>query len=270
MRLAPLVAAAFTVLLFSSLGGCAATVPQQQYDDIKSQHDVNVIELDKKTQALMQTSEELGSTRDTLDEQRRRLTLICTDYPKHQVCAAQTAATYARKAFCEDKTFVEHVDEVVSACHQGQCKQVDQAELLTRSQYMALVSRLPHTLVTFGSAKTKLDKADREQLQRFIEQVQGEKGYVIIVGRASKDGSFKKNIRLALDRANNTRGFVTGQLGLPEKNVGYITYGHPKMYLTKVDAERLSAKKMSVKQANRSAFVFAYPCHGSEGADAKK
>lgn len=269
MRLALLVAAGSTLLLVTTLGGCAATVPQQQYDEVKAENDVNVIELDKKTQALMETSQQLGGLRETLDEQRRRLTRICTDYPQHEVCAPQTAATYARKAFCEDKTFVQHVDEVVKACHQGQCKQVDQAELLTRAQYMSLVSRLPHSLVLFGNAKTQLDKADQTQLQQFIEQVQGEKGYVIIVGRASKDGSFKHNIRLALDRANNTREFIVGQLGLPEKNVGYITYGHPKMYLTKLDADRLSQRELTAKQANRSAFVFAYPCHGSEGAVAQ-
>ncbi len=65
----------------------------------------------------------------------------------------------------------------------------------------------------------------------------------------------------ALQRAENTRRYLVGDLGLDPKRVGYITYGEEKMYLTELDAERLSAKKVSTKQANRSALVFSYPCY---------
>ena len=54
---------------------------------------------------------------------------------------------------------------------------------------------------------------------------------------------------------------MVDQLGVDAKRVGYITYGHDKMYLTRLDAERLSGKKLTVKQANRSALVFSYPCY---------
>ncbi|MEZ4468033.1 MAG: hypothetical protein R3F43_27270 [bacterium] len=83
---------------------------------------------------------------------------------------------------------------------------------------------------------------------------------MIIVGRASKDGSWKRNVQLAIDRAENTRQELVKSMGLDPARVGYITYGHDKMYLTALDAERLSEKKLSPKQANRSALVFAYPC----------
>ncbi len=125
---------------------------------------------------------------------------------------------------------------------------------------MTLVQRLPHSLVTFRAGKTRLKNDDKGQLQAFVEQVNAEQGYMIIVGRASRDGSWRKNVKLALDRAENTRHYMVSQLGLDPQRVGYITYGHEKMYLTAMDAERLSTQKLSVKQANRSALVFAYPC----------
>ena len=57
-------------------------------------------------------------------------------------------------------------------------------------------------------------------------------------------------------------GPVRGRSGGSGGSVGYITYGHEKMYLTALDAERMGkGRRLSVKQANRSAFVFAYPCH---------
>jgi hypothetical protein len=83
---------------------------------------------------------------------------------------------------------------------------------------------------------------------------------VIVVGRASKDGNWRQNLKLALSRAENTRKFSVEELGLNAGRVGYITYGADKMYLTALDAERLSEEKLSETQANRSALVFAYPC----------
>ena len=50
-------------------------------------------------------------------------------------------------------------------------------------------------------------------------------------------------------------------LGINSDKAGYITYGHAKMYLSELDAERLSKRKLSVRQANRSALVFTYPCY---------
>jgi outer membrane protein OmpA-like peptidoglycan-associated protein len=222
---------------------------------------IEILEYELRTAQLLDATARLEESQSQLDDQQRRLQVICTDYPEHLVCQPQTEAFYAREAFCSDDGFTEHVDSVVASCHQGQCKQVDQAELLSRSDYMTLVSRLPHSLVTFGASRTRLDRRDKAQLQHFMEQVRGEKGYVIIVGRASRDGSWRRNIRLALDRAEHTRQFIVDQLGVDPDRVGFITYGHEKMYLTELDAQRLSERKMSVRQANRSALVFAYPCY---------
>ena len=219
------------------------------------------VEYEQKTLELLQATERLTDLRDSFDEQRRRLAIICVDHPEHDVCAEQTAARYARGAFCGDAEFTGHVDGIVSACHEGQCKQVDQASMITRSDYMLLLSRLPSTLVLFRANQTKLDRRDRKQLQTFLENVQGERGYLIIVGRASRDGRWEKNLQLALDRAEETRSYLVDALGTETDRVGYITYGHPKMYLTELDAERMAAGKLSVKQANRSALVFAYPCY---------
>ena len=227
---------------------------------------VSVIKYNAKTEELVKATHALGELRDNIDEQRRRLTRICVDYPDHEACQLQTAAAYARKTFCSDKEFTGHINEVVKSCHQGQCKQVDQANLITRGDYMMLVQRLPHALITFGAGKTKLDRTDRKQLQRFIETIQAEKGYMIIVGRASKDGSWRKNLEYALGRAESSRKFLVEDLGIDAKRVGYITYGHAKMYLTSLDAERLTTRKLSVKQANRSALVFTYPCWDGQGA----
>jgi outer membrane protein OmpA-like peptidoglycan-associated protein len=209
---------------------------------------------------LVEATEKLETQGQSLDEQRRRLQVICADYPDHAVCSVQSAFALAREAFCEEEEFVKHVDAVVAACHQGTCKQVDEAEIISRTDYMLLTQRLPHSLVTFRAAETKLDKKDKEQVQRFLESGQGDKGYVIVVGRASRDGNWKQNLRLAVDRAEATRKMLVDELGLDPKKVGYITYGNEKMYLTSLDAERLAGKKLSVKQANRSALVFAYPC----------
>ncbi|MEZ4269370.1 MAG: OmpA family protein [Myxococcota bacterium] len=221
---------------------------------------IEVVKYQEKTQQLIDTTQKLHAAEGTLDEQRRRLQVICADYPEHGVCAEQTAARYALDAFCAEPDFKSHVDEIVKACHQGACKQVDQAELITRTQYMLLTQNLPHTLVTFPSAGTKLDKEDQRQLQQFVEQVRADKGYLIIVGRASKDGPWRKNLQYALDRAEQTRQFLVDTLGIEQSRVGYITYGHDKMYLTELDAERLTTRKLSMTQANRSALVFAYPC----------
>ncbi|MCO4764483.1 MAG: OmpA family protein [Myxococcales bacterium] len=221
---------------------------------------IELVKYEKKTQQLLNATVALGKVRQNADETRRRLAAVCVDHPDHRACAAETAAKYAREAFCKDQSFVGHIDKIVKACHQGQCKQVDEANLITRSQYMTLVSHLPHSLVTFRARGSKLDRRDKKQLQHFIENIGAEKGYVIIVGRASKDGPWKKNLEYALNRAEATRKYLVEDLGLSAKRVGYITYGHAKMYLTALDTERLTERKMSVKQANRSALVFAYPC----------
>ncbi|MCA9528148.1 MAG: OmpA family protein [Myxococcales bacterium] len=219
-----------------------------------------ILKYEQKTQELVDTTNKLTETRGKLDEQQRRLAIICNDYPDHAVCQPQTQAAYARALFCEDKEFTTHVDEVVAACNQGTCKQLDEAAMITRQQYMLLTQRLPHSLITFGASSTRLDGDDKRQLQQFVENMGAEKGYVIIVGRASKDGSWKRNVQLAIDRAEHTRQELVKSMGLDPARVGYITYGHDKMYLTALDAERLSQKKLSPKQANRSALIFAYPC----------
>ena len=227
---------------------------------------ITIVEYAAKTKALLESNQTLNHTRSELDDQRRRLMVICVDYPDHEVCKPQTEAMYARRVFCEDPDFTSHVDAVVNACHQGECKQLDQAELISRTQYMLLTQRLPHTLVTFRASRTKLDRGDKKQIQHFLEAIRGEKGYVIVIGRASRDGNWRKNIRLALDRAEDTRKYLVDSMGLDPSRVGYITYGHDKMYLTNLDAERLTKKKLSVKQANRSALIFSYPCF--EGSSA--
>lgn len=226
---------------------------------------ISIIEYEAKTQELLETNRRLNATRVSLDDQRRRLAVICVDYPDHQVCAPQTQASYAREAFCKDREFTQHIDEVVRACHQGQCKQVDQAVLLTRTDYMRLVQRLPHALVLFRSSEAKLDRADRVQIQQFLENIHGEKGYVIIVGRASQDGVWVRNLKLALDRAEHTRKYLVDNMGIDQDRVGYITYGADKMYLTDLDVERLSTKKLSMTRANRSALIFSYPCYEGAG-----
>ncbi len=256
-----------TILIAAGLLlGCGASTSQPDKPKPPPPGMVSIIKYNEKTEALVKATHNLGELRENIDEQRRRLTRICVDYPDHEACQLQTAAAYARKTFCSDKEFTGHINEVVKSCHQGQCKQVDQANLITRGQYMMLVQRLPHTLVTFRAARSKLDRRDRKQLQRFIETIQAEKGYMIIVGRASKDGPWRKNLQYALSRAENTRKFLVDQLGVDNKRVGYITYGHAKMYLTSLDAERLTTRKLSVKQANRSALVFTYPCWEGDGA----
>ncbi len=249
-----------TVALFA--GGCSSgTVIEEKKPEAPPPGMISVVKYEKKTQQLMDATLKLGAMRNNVDELRRRLQVICADHADHTVCQPQTAAEYARKAFCADAEFTKHVDAVVNACHQGQCKQVDEANLITRAQYMTLVQRLPHSLVTFGASRTKLDRRDRRQIQQFVETIGADQGgYVIIVGRASKDGSWRKNLKLALDRAENTRKHIVDQLGIDTNRVGYITYGHAKMYLTGLDAERLTKRRMSVKQANRSALLFAYPC----------
>ncbi|MFT7625339.1 MAG: outer membrane protein OmpA-like peptidoglycan-associated protein [Myxococcota bacterium] len=247
-------------LVFLILSGCAtvATPPPEPVGP--SSEEIRILKLEDKARRLVATSNELHQLQGKHDEVRRRLTTICVDHPKHLVCQPQTAADFARKAFCADPEFTAHVDGVVRACHQGQCKQLDEAQMLKRTDYMTLLTRLPHSLVTFGSSRTKLDKRDREQIQNFIEQIRADGGYVIIVGRASKDGPWRKNLRLALERAESTRKFVVDNMGFDADKVGFITYGHEKMYLTELDAERLTARKMTMRQANRSALLFAYPC----------
>jgi len=221
---------------------------------------ITIVEYDKKAAELLVTTNKLNEMRSNVDEVKRRLQVICVDYPDHQVCQPQTQAEFARTSFCSDKEFTAHIDEIVDACHQGECKQVDQAEQISRSQYMILTQRLPHLLVTFNASGIRLDQKDKVRLQQFVEAIGAEQGYVIIVGRASKDGNWRENLKLALGRAENTRKFAVDELGLNASRVGYITYGADKMYLTSLDAERLSEEKLTEKQANRSALVFAYPC----------
>ena len=217
------------------------------------------VEVEERTQDLLVATEALREAQNNVEDQQRRLRVLCIDYPDHQSCDLHSKAAFARKAFCEDAEFTQHVDDVVRSCQTGQCKQVDEASMITRTNYMRLVQRLPHKLVLFRAYDTKLDREDRRSLQTFVENI-ASTGYLIIVGRASRDGSWKQNLRLALDRAENTRKYMVEDMGLDPERVGYITYGHPKMYITGMDAERLSEKKLSVKQANRSALVFSYPC----------
>ncbi|MBT9560385.1 MAG: OmpA family protein [Myxococcales bacterium] len=255
--------------LAMAFGGCRATTPDVRESPGggptgETAEGVELVDQSKLTRELQETAEKLAENETQLDDQKRRLQRLCADYPDHEVCQPQTAAAYAKKAFCSEAEFTKHVGEIVDACHQGQCKQVDQATLLSRTQYMTLVQSLPHSLVMFPNAGSKLDTADQKQLQRFIELIQAEDGFVIIVGRASRDGVWKQNLRLALDRAENTREFLVGKLGLSEKQVGYITYGHDKMYLTALDVQRLTTRKVSPTQGNRSALVFAYPCRSSK------
>lgn len=248
-------------LLAAACGGG----PPSRTDPLPAESDepgaVTIVEYEKKTQELLETSQKLGELRGNLDEQARRLAVICIDYPDHAVCQPQTAAEYARSAFCADPEFTEHVNRVVDACHQGECKQVDQAEQISRSEYMLLTQRLPHMLITFNASSTGLDAKDKTRLQQFVETVRGEKGYMIIVGRASKDGNWRENLKLALGRAENTRKYLVDEVGVDQKRAGFITYGADKMYLTQLDAERLTEEKLSTKQANRSALIFSYPCY---------
>lgn len=247
-------------LTLTACGGARQTETVDQPPEVDPKF-VEIVKYEKKTEELLKTTKTLTDVRGQLDEQRRRLAVICNDYPDHGVCQPQTQAAYARAAFCEDKEFTEHVDKVVESCHQGMCKQLDQAQMISRSNYMLLTTRLPHTLVTFGASSTRLDTSDKRQLQQFIESMGAERGYVIIVGRASKDGPWKRNVELAIKRAEHTRQHLVEQLGVDQQRAGYITYGHEKMYLTALDAERLTQKKLNVRQANRSALVFAYPCY---------
>ena len=243
------------------LVGCATVKPEVVVPPPLPPNVIELVKYEQRTQELLDTADKLHSSQENLEDQKLRLAKICVDYPDHIVCKPQTAAEYARKAFCSDSEFTKHVDGVVQSCHQGQCKQVDQAQFISRTDYRTMIQRLPHALVTFRSSDTKLDKRDRRQLQQFIEGGQGAKGYFIIVGRASKDGSWKRNVQLALERAENTRRFLVDDLGINSDKAGYITYGHAKMYLTELDAERLSQRKLSTRQANRSALVFTYPCY---------
>lgn len=218
------------------------------------------VEVEQRTQDLLRATDALRGAQNDLEDQKRRIRVLCIDYPDHQSCDLHSRAAFARKAFCEDDEFTQHIDDVVASCQQGQCKQVDEANLLERTSYMRLVQRLPHKLILFKVNRSKLDKRDRRELQTFLENVAASEGYLIVVGRASRDGSWEHNLRLALDRAENTRKYLVEDLGIDADRAGYITYGHPKMYITETDAERLSSKKLSLKQANRSALVFAYPC----------
>src|SRR5688500_17419723 len=63
---------------------------------------VEIVKYEKKAAELLEATNKLNQLQGTLEEQVRRLQLICVDYPDHQVCAPQTAASYAREAFCSD------------------------------------------------------------------------------------------------------------------------------------------------------------------------
>jgi outer membrane protein OmpA-like peptidoglycan-associated protein len=221
---------------------------------------VNVVEYEAKTKELVLANEKVLSLQGNIDEQRRRLQVVCADFPEHIACNEYTAAKFARQTLCSDAELTKHIDEIVKACNQGACKQVDEASLLERTDYMMLVQHLPHKLVTFRSAETVLDANDKKALQQYLEAMEGDKGFIIIVGRASRDGPWEANLRYAIDRAESTRAYIEKDLGVSPQHVGYITYGHDKMYLTDLDIERLAEKKMSPTQANRSALVFTYPC----------
>lgn len=222
---------------------------------------VKVVEYEQKTKELVLAQEKLQALQGDIDEQRRRLANLCADYPQHVACDVYQAAAFAEKTLCADNTLTKHIDEIVDACNQGACKQVDEAALLARNDYMTLVRHLPHKLVTFKSAETRLDTKDKKALQQYLEAVRGDNGFIIIVGRASREGPWEANLRYAIDRAESTRAFIEQDLGVDPQQIGYITYGHEKMYLTDLDIERLSDKKMSTTEANRSALVFTYPCY---------
>jgi len=253
------------IVTLAALASACATVappPPAPIEETPSENTVSLLEYETKTRQLLQATEQLMEVQDNADELRRRLNVICVDHDDHHACSTHRSAEEARKLFCADTDFTGHVDEIVAACHQGQCKQVDQAQMLSRTQYMTLIQRLPHSLITFKARDTKLDRTDKMKLQSFLESLRADAGYIIIVGRASRDGLWRKNLEYALGRAESARSFIVNDLGMDQNRVGFITYGHEKMYLTDLDAERLSSRrKLSVKQANRSAFVFAYPCH---------
>ena len=254
----------FAALCMSSAFGCASTPepPKEPNPEEPAPPGyVHVVEYDKKTKELLLATEQLQTLQGDVDEQRRRLQTLCADYPEHAACDEYQKAAFAQKTLCADNELTKHIDEIVSSCNQGACKQVDEAALLARTDYMMLVQHLPHKLVTFRSADTHLDAGDKKALQQYLEAVRGDQGYIIIVGRASREGPWNDNLRYALDRAESTREFIEKTLGVPSQQVGYITYGHEKMYLTDLDIERLSSKKMSSTEANRSALVFTYPCY---------
>lgn len=249
-------------LLCSILINCGPSKTEVQLKASQERERLISLKYQKKTEDLINNSKKLKSITHELSEQQWRLRAVCSDHEDHEACAPYTALNKARDTFCSDRFFVKHVDLIINSCHQGQCKQVDSAKQIDRGQYMLLTQSLPHTLVTFRANDIKLDRRDRKQIQSFIELLEGSKGYVIIVGRASKDGNWRNNVRLAVDRAESTRSYVVNQLGIDEKRVGYITYGDEKMYLTELDIKRLQGKKkrLNIKQANRSALIFSYPC----------
>lgn len=257
--------------LLSLLGALAAgcgTVRKEEgapVDDTAAEDDtppgtIKLIEYEKKTAELLMATAKLEELQGDMDGLERRLRTICADYPNHIVCDLHKQAEFARQAFCADENFTKHVDEIVQACAQGACKQVDEAQLLSRAQYMTLLQKLPHKLLLFRSAETRLDGDDKKELQQFLDAIRGDEGYIIIVGRASREGQWRDNLRYALDRAESARAYLVDSLGFDQSRVGYITYGHEKMYLTQLDAERLATKKLSEREANRSALVFTYPC----------
>ncbi|MFO0744657.1 MAG: hypothetical protein U1F43_03150 [Myxococcota bacterium] len=247
--------------------GCASHETKPPTEDKESAEEptppgyVKVVEYEAKTKELLLATEKLEGLQTNVDEQRRRLQVLCADYPKHAACDEYASAAFARKAFCEDTNFTQHVDDIVNSCNQGACKQVDEAALLSRTDYMTLVQHLPHKLITFHSADTHLDAKDKKALQEYLEAMHGDDGFIIIVGRASREGPWNDNLRYAVDRAESARSFIVDTLGVDAHHVGYITYGHEKMYLTDLDVERLSEKKLSTTEANRSALIFAYPCY---------
>lgn len=250
-----------STLLYLNLSACGPSTTEIKLQQTEERERLVRLQYREKTQALIEKSEKLKSVTDQLSEQQWRLRAVCSDYPDHKACAPFTDMTQARDTFCKDRFFVTHVDLIINSCHQGQCKQVDSAKQIDRTQYMLLTQSLPHTLVTFNANQTKLDHRDQGQIQSFIELLNASKGYVIIVGRASKDGNWRNNVKLAVDRAESTRSFIVDQMGIDKSRVGYITYGDEKMYLTELDIKRLGGnKKLNVKQANRSALIFSYPC----------
>jgi outer membrane protein OmpA-like peptidoglycan-associated protein len=253
-------------LLSFILMACGANPSAKDQDDddhdgdqSKSEQNIIKLEYEKKTKALVETSQKLQEVEEEIKEQNWRLKSVCADHGDHQACQPYTNAQKAKEIFCSDEKITDHIEEIINSCHQGQCKQLDQAQQINRNQMMLLLQSLPHLLVQFKANQTKLDRKDHEEIQKFLEMIEGNDGYVMIVGRASKDGAWKKNIELAVQRAENTRKYLVSEMGIDQKNTGYITYGEEKMYLTETDVKRLG-KKLSVTQANRSAFLFSYPC----------
>ena len=95
------------------LGACAAPPPPKPRGPTpEQQRDMLKVEVAKRTRELMAATDRLRDAQSSIEEQKRRLQLICVDYPDHQSCDLHSAVSYARDAFCDDDEFTAHVDDV--------------------------------------------------------------------------------------------------------------------------------------------------------------